>query len=126
MEHTLFKNNYIDVNSEKLYNTSNKTYSNKEVFIMTSEILADFLLRLDDFYKYAPKEVLDNFRSEFMPKFKTYIMNKNDNELFNLLDEWFDTIDIYSNPETIDELETALKEIKNGAVFEWTPGTFTK
>lgn len=126
MEHTLFKNNYIDVNSEKLYNTSNKTYSNKEVFIMTSEILADFLLRLDDFYKYAPKEVLDNFRSEFMPKFKTYIMNKNDNELFNLLDEWFDTIDIYSNPETIDELETALKEIENGEVLEWTPGTFTK
>ena len=126
MEHTLFKNNYIDVNSEKLYNTSNKTYSNKEVFIMTSEILADFLLRLDDFYKYAPKEVLDSFRSEFMPKFKTFIKNKNDSELFKLLDDWFDTIDIYSNPETIDELETALKEVENGETLEWTPGTFIK
>ena len=126
MEHTLLKKHYMDETSKKLYNTTSKTYSNKEVFIMTSEILANFLLRLDDFYKYAPKEVLDNFRNEFMPKFKTFIKDKNDSELFKLLDEWFDTIDIYSDPETIDELETALKEVENGETLEWTPGTFTK
>lgn len=122
---------YVDTIDKKEYNSIISTYNitdmyDKKVITMNTGLLSIFSSKLNNFYKYAPKEVLEAFYAEFVPQLKAIAENPNEEELFNLLDSWFDTIDIYSNPETVSRLEESLKDIENGDFEVWTPQSFLK
>ena len=115
---------YVDIIREKVYNSINRTYTTDEVVSMDNSLLEAFFSKIDDFYKYAPKDVLEVFSREFVPEMLELSKHYNRKKLFNLLDKWFDTVDIYSNPETIADLQDSFDEIENGDTFVWKPGMF--
>lgn len=93
-------------------------------YMLDESLLNVFFSKLMDFYKYAPKDVLTNFQNDFIPKFQGILKDYNENKMFELLSDWFDTIDVYSNPDTVDMLEQSYKDIKEGNVEIWNPKTF--
>ncbi|NLZ51947.1 MAG: hypothetical protein GX892_02175 [Thermoanaerobacteraceae bacterium] len=46
-------------------------------------------------------------------------------EFFIFVEEWLDAVDVYSNPETINNYNEAVKELEEGKSSEWVPGTFS-
>lgn len=117
---------YVDIMNKKGYNSINETYNttdicNEKVITMKNGLLDAFFSKLDNFNKFAPKEVLEAFRVEFVPKFKNILENYDEEKMFNLLDDWFDTVDIYSNPETIRKLDSIDSDIEKGIYSEWNP-----
>ena len=116
----------VDIMNKKGYNSINETYNttdicNEKVITMKNGLLDAFFSKLDNFNKFAPKEVLEAFRVEFVPKFKNILENYDEEKMFNLLDDWFDTVDIYSNPETIRKLDSIDSDIEKGIYSEWNP-----
>ena len=125
-KYVMYTRCYVDIMNKKGYNSINETYNttdicNEKVITMKNGLLDAFFSKLDNFNKFAPKEVLEAFRVEFVPKFKNILENYDEEKMFNLLDDWFDTVDIYSNPETIRKLDSIDSDIEKGIYSEWNP-----
>lgn len=109
----------LDDNSN-IYELNEQT----QCYMLDKSLLNIFFSKLMNFYKYAPKEILTTFQNEFIPKFQGILEDYNENKMFELLSDWFDTIDVYSNPDTVDMLEQSYKDIHEGNVEILNPKTF--
>lgn len=109
-----------DLIAEIVYN-SNRLIYNEKVVTMDNSVLTSFFSKLTDFYKYAPKDVQETFWEEFIPEFTEILKDYNEEKMLGLLDEWFDTIDIYGNPETANMINNTDIDIEKGLYVEWNP-----
>ena len=109
-----------DLITEIVYN-SNKLICNEKVVTMNNSVLTSFFSKLTNFYKYAPKEVVEAFCNEFIPQFTEVLKEYDEEKMLALLDEWFDTIDIYGNPETVSRIDNVEIDMEKGLYIEWNP-----
>ena len=110
-----------DLIAEIAYNKSSLIHDmmKRKEITMDNSVLTNFFSRLSDFYKYAPKEVLQAFCDEFISEFTDILKDYDEEKMFCLLEEWFDTIDIYSNLEVSERLHNIDSEIEEGLYSEW-------
>ncbi|MBP3285149.1 MAG: hypothetical protein J6M02_06575 [Clostridia bacterium] len=110
-----------DLFAEIAYNSSSRIHEifDEKVITMDNSVLTCFFSKLPDFYKYAPKEMLETFCDEFVAQFTDILKNYDEEKMLCLLDEWFDTVDIYSNSELTERLQNIDSEIEKGLYSEW-------
>jgi len=115
------KRKNTDLIAEMTYNNSNlihKMIGRKEI-TMDNCVLTNFFSRLPEFYRHAPQEVIATFCDEFISKFTAILKDYEEEKMFALLEEWFDTIDVYSDLEVSERLQNIDSEIEEGLYSEW-------
>ena len=110
-----------DLITEMAYNKSSLIHKmmNRREITMNDSVLTNFFSKLPDFYKYAPKEVLQAFCDEFITEFAVILKDYDEEKMLNLLEEWFDTVDVYSNAEVSERLQNIDSDIVKGVYSEW-------
>jgi hypothetical protein len=82
---------------------------------------------LQDFTEFAPEYLHKQFDQELCEVSEAMQDEKFDpKELCEFLDDWAETIELYSNPERVKEIQEAKDEYIKGECIDWQPGMFLK
>lgn len=82
---------------------------------------------LDDFIKNAPDEIKIEFRKELAEI--NWLLKKKKmtaTRMAEFLNDWHETVEIYSDIEIVKEIESAKRDFSEGECVSWQPGMFLK
>ncbi|HLS53759.1 MAG TPA: hypothetical protein VK031_07285 [Tissierellaceae bacterium] len=94
------------------------------IYKMNNSDIQFFFNRVDAFIKFAPINLKDEFLREMAEVLKTMHQLSELSLLEQFVEEWMDTVYLYSNPDTIREIEEAEEELAKGEGVEWYPGMY--
>lgn len=83
-----------------------------------------FFDKINGFLKLAPENLKNTFLEDLFKTLSSAYFTNDFSKLTVFIEEWVDTIDIYSSPESIKEYEEAIRELEEGKGIEWVPGMF--
>lgn len=125
----------VDMQSSTYYNDINKNLdrislehegaSDMKTQTQYNTIVKDFVANLYNFLQYAPNELKQSLKTDFIT-FATNNTTNETNSLNEFIIDWAETIAIYSDKTNIEDIASATKEIKEGNYSIWTPTMFTE
>ncbi len=127
MENTNSGNNGGEALREMLKNMGasfNRESGERKMYdLINAEI---FFKKLKFFLELAPEKLKNEFVAELIQSIEHAYLSGNYSQLTVFIDEWFDTVDIYSDKESVKDYEDAIKELDAGKGIVWTPETFSE
>jgi len=104
--------------------------SSQEIAELFETMRSQFIVmdeRLDLFVRFAPEEIKTELRKE-LAEINGLLKKKKMTaiRMSEFLDDWYETVELYSNAETVKEIENAKHDFAKGEYVSWQPGMFTK
>lgn len=115
---------------KKSYHNAVHQLSEQEITELFETMRSQFIVmnkHLDLFVQFAPEEIKSELKKELVEI--NWLLKKKKMTAIRMsefLDDWYETVELYSNAETAKEIETAKNEFAKGEYVAWQPGMFTK